>query len=85
MAATKEILGLTEKIFEEGNIALDKSFTDRVRQLGDASSKAGIETAITYLTEKSELSEAELQMLSAGDIPTHYKLGTFDRHIERLK
>ena len=85
MAATKEIRELTERIFSECNVALDESFAERVRQLGDTSCKAGIEAAITYLTEKTELSDAELQMLSGGSVPDHYKLRTFEDHIERLK
>lgn len=85
MAATKEIRELAGRIFEESNLALDESFTDRVRQLGDAFCKAGIESAITYLSEKSQLSEAELQMLSGGDIPEHYKLRILEAHIEQLK
>jgi hypothetical protein len=85
MAATKGILELTEKIFEESNVALDESFAERVRQLGDASCKAGIKAAITYLTEKSELSDAELQMLAGGSIPEHLKLRAFEDHIEQLK
>ncbi len=85
MAATREILELTERIFEESNVGLDESYVEQVRQLGDASCKAGIRAAITFLCEKSELSEVELQMLSGGDIPEHYKLRTFEDHIEQLK
>ena len=85
MAATREILELTERIFAESNAGLDESFAERTRQLGDASCKAGIEAAITYLSEKPELTEAELQMLSEGGIPEHYKLRTFDEHLEQLK
>ena len=85
MAATRGILELAEKIFQESNVALDESFAERVRQLGDASCKAGIQAAITYLTEKSELSDAELQMLSGGSIPEHLKLRAFNNHIEQLK
>ncbi len=85
MAATREILELTERIFEESNVGLDESFAERVRQLGGTSCKAGIKAAITYLAEKSELSEGELQMLSGGGIPEHYKLRTFEDHIEQLK
>ena len=84
MGATEKILELTEKIFDESNAGLDQSFTERVRQLGDSACKEGIEAAITYLSEKSELSEDELQMLSGGNIPEHYKLKSFEDHIEQF-
>ncbi len=85
MAATEKILELTEKIFDESNEALDQTYAERVRKLGDSACKAGIEAAITYLSEKSELSEDELQMLSGGNIPEHYKLRNLEDHIEQLR
>ena len=84
MAATKEILELTARILEESNVGLDESLAERIRQLGDASCKAGIEAAIEYLSEKSELSEAELKILSGGDTPEHHKLSSFADHLARL-
>jgi len=84
MAATNEVRDLTEGVFEQAGLALDESFTDRVRQLGDSSCKAGIKATIAYLSAKSELSDSELQMLAAGDIPEHIKKTHFDAHIERL-
>ncbi len=84
MAATKESVELTERIFAEGDLALDKSYSERVRRLGDASCKAGIEATIKYLSEKTELSDNELEMLSAGNIPDHIKLSDFEALIERL-
>lgn len=85
MATTIGIADLTEQIFDRAGLALDASFAERVRRLGDSSCRAGIEAAVTYLCEKSELSEAELQMLSAGTIPDHIKQARFDAHIEGLK
>ena len=84
MAATNDVRDLTEEVFEQAGLALDESFTDRVRQLGDSSCKAGIKATIAYLSAKSELSDSELQMLAAGDIPEHVKKTHFDAHIERL-
>jgi hypothetical protein len=84
MAATKEVLELTAKIFEESYVGLDESFTERVRHLGDASCKAGIQAVIEYLSGKSELSETELEMRSGGDIPEDHKLSSFEDHIEQL-
>ncbi len=84
MAATKESVGLTDKIFAEGELALDGSYNDRVRRLGDASCKAGIEATIRYLSEKSQLSDSELEMLATGNIPDHLKLRDFEALIERL-
>ena len=46
MAATKESVELTDVIFEEAELALDESYTERVRRLGDSSCKAGIEATI---------------------------------------
>ena len=84
MAATQEIVELTEMIFDQTSLALDASYTERVRQLGDSACKAGIEATIKYLSEISELSESELQMLSAGNIPEHHKQRDFEAHVERL-
>jgi hypothetical protein len=84
MAATQEIVELTEMIFDQTGLALDESYTERVRQLGDSACKAGIEATIKYLSGKSELPESELQMLSAGNIPEHLKQRDFETHIERL-
>jgi len=63
MAATKEVLDLTERIFNEAHLALNDSYPDRVRQLGDSSCKAGIGAVIRFLSGKSELSDDELQTL----------------------
>jgi len=84
MAATQGIVELTEMIFDQIGLALDESYTERVRQLGDSTCKAGIEATIRYLSERPELSDAELQMLSAGNIPEHVKQRDFEAHIERL-
>jgi len=84
MAATKEVHELTEKIFDETYMALKDSFTERVRQLGDSACKAGIETAIMYLSEKPELFEEELEKLSVGKIPEDYEQEYFEKHIEQL-
>jgi hypothetical protein len=84
MAATQEIVELTEMIFDQTGLALDESYSERVRQLGDSACKAGIEATIKYLSERSELSDAELQVLSAGNIPEHVKQGDFQAYIERL-
>ena len=84
MAAPQGIVELTEMIFDQTGLALDERFAERVRQLGDSACKAGIEATIKYLSERSELSESELQMLSAGNIPEHVKQRDFEAHIERL-
>ena len=84
MAATNEVRDLTEEVFEQAGLALADSYTERVRQLGDSSCKAGIKATITYLSAKSELSDAELQVLAAGDIPEHIKKNHFDVHIEKI-
>ena len=84
MATTQEIVELTEMIFDQTGLALDASYTERVRQLGDSACKAGIEATINYLSERPELSDAELQALSAGNIPEHIKQRDFEAHIERL-
>ena len=84
MAATQGIVELTEIIFDQAGLALDAGYTERVRQLGDSACKAGMEAAMKYLSERSELSESELQMLSAGNIPEHVKQRDFEAHIERL-
>jgi hypothetical protein len=84
MAATKESVELTETIFDEAGLALDGSYGERVRQLGDSACKAGIEATIRYLSEKSELSDSELEMLSAGNIPEDLRQRDFDALIERL-
>lgn len=85
MAATKEVLDLTERIFNEAGLALNESYPDRVRQLGDSSCKAGIEAAIRFLSAKSELSDDELQILSAGNLPDNIGRRDFEAHIEPLK
>jgi len=85
MAATKEVLDLTEQIFEQASLALDKSYPDRVRQLGNSCCKAGIEAVIKFLSAKSELSDDELQTLSAGNLPEHIGHRDFKAHIEPLK
>ena len=84
MATTKESVELTEQIFEQAGLALDESYTERVRQLGDSACKAGIEATIRYLSEKSELSDDELQMLSTGNIPEHIRQRDFEALTERL-
>ena len=84
MAATKESVELTEQIFAEAGLALDDGYTERVRQLGDSACKAGIEATIRYLSEKSELSDIELEMLSAGNIPENLRQRDFEAHIKRL-
>ncbi|MHC4432412.1 MAG: hypothetical protein ACYTBS_11280 [Planctomycetota bacterium] len=85
MAATKEVLDLTDQIFNEAGLALNDSYPDRVRQLGDSSCKAGIEAAIRFLSEKSELSDDELQTLSAGNLPGNIGRGDFEAYIEPLE
>ena len=85
MVATKEVLDLTEQIFEKAGLALNRSRPERLRQLGDSSCKAGIEAVIRFLSKKSELSEDELLTLSAGSIPEHIKQRDFEAHVEQLK
>ena len=85
MAATKEVLDLTEQIFNETGLALNESYREHVRQLGDSSCKAGVEAAIRFLSEKSELSDDELQTLSAGNLPDSVGRRDFEAHIEPLK
>jgi len=85
MAATDEVLDLTEEVFEQAGLALDSSYAERVRGLGDSACKAGIKATIEYLSTKSELFDKELQMLASGDIPVHVKKNYFDEFIERLK
>lgn len=84
MAATEEVLDMAAQIFDQAGLALDESYVERVRQLGDASCKAGIEATIRYLSEKSELSDDEFEMLSAGNIPVHLRERDFEAHIKRL-
>lgn len=84
MEATKESVELTERIFEQANLALDENYTERVRRFGDSSCKAGIEATIAYLSAKSELTDSELQMLAAGDLPEHIKKNRFEAYIEHL-
>ena len=84
MAATKESVELTQTIFDQAGIALDDSYTERVRQLGDSACKAGIEATIRYLSEKSELSDIELEMLSAGNIPEDLRQRDFEAHVQRV-
>jgi hypothetical protein len=84
MAATKESVELTETIFDEAGLALDGSYTALVRQLGDSACKAGIEATIRYLSDRSELSDIELEMLSAGNIPEDIRKRDFEAHIGRL-
>ena len=85
MAATKEVLDLTERVFNEAGLALNESYPDRVRQLGDSSCKAGIEAAIRFLSEKSELSDDEMQTLSAGNLPDNVGRRDFEAHVQPLK
>jgi len=84
MAATQESVELTEQIFEQAQLALDDGYNKRLRQLGDAACKAGIEATIRYLAGKSQLSQAELEMLSAGNIPDHIRLRDCEALIEKL-
>ena len=56
MAATGRILQLTDEIFEQNDLALDDSYTERVRQLGDSACKAGVEATIRYLSKISSVS-----------------------------
>jgi hypothetical protein len=84
MAATKESVELVDIIFEEANLALDERFTERIRLLGDSSCKAGIEATINYLSEKSRLTDIELEMLSAGNIPEPVRKRDFEAHIKQL-
>lgn len=66
MAAAKGIIDLREEILDRAGLALDASFAERVRRLGDSSCRAGIEAAVTYLCEKSELSEIFHLLKTAG-------------------
>jgi len=84
MAAAKENLGLTEKIFKETNLRLAANFSERLRHLGDSTSKAGVETALAYLSGKSELAEEELEKLSVGQVPEDYERKHFEKYIARF-
>jgi len=84
MAVNNEFLELTEKIFSETNIALAENFTERVRQLGDSTCKAGITAAVKYLSGKSELLKEELENLSVGKVPQDYEQKQFEKHIAQL-
>lgn len=84
MAVTRESVDLIEQIFEQTNLALDESYTERIRNLGDSSCKAGIEATIRYLSEKTEISDSELEMLSAGNIPFEIRKRDFEAHFEQL-
>jgi len=84
MATTNEALDLTEEVFEKAELALDETYTERTRRLGDSSCKAGIEATINYLSEKSQLSDTEIEMLSAGNIPEPVRKRDFEAHIKQL-
>ena len=84
MAGIKGIVELTETIFNESGMALDESFTEPVRRLGDSTFKAGIKAAISYLSGKSELLDEDIDKLSAGTIPEDYEQQHFEQHISGL-
>lgn len=84
MAVNKDIFGLVEKIFAETGMALNESFTERVRLIGDSACKAGITAVVTYLSAKSELSEEDFEKLSVGKLPEDYRHQYLKKHIAEM-